>query len=865
MQAMSRLGREAAGTDGLILALHDIGPDAAPLVGHKAFRLGRLIQAGYRVPSGFCITARSGTRLSAAQAEAIVSAWRAAGYRAAAIRSSATEEDGHEASWAGVFPTVLPVLDERGLLAAVEHCLGALHGPEAIRYRGTAGRASRLPGMAVLVHELVEADVAGILFTANPVTGAADEMVVNAVPGLGEPLAAGRVTGDSFVLARDGRVKTATVSPKPAMLTVRGEVAIDGGRRDRPVLTPPQLTRLSRLAEGIERMFGCPQDIEFAVSGDDIQILQARPITGMARQDAAAELDAYVAAERDRLRRRVDDLRRQGRLVGHDAVFSNGNIGELLPTPTPMSFALFQEIFSGVEGAIVRGRRGLGYRLADDAAVGLFELVCGQPRFNVEVDAGTFDIGLPLAVDELLAEVAADPDRANYPEFGLYRQDLSLAEAEARHGREEGQRLHARLRGFRRAMAAKAGTLLAEFAVMREPLLRRDLAAARSMVAAAEHLPTAELIGAFHAAIGRLKRESCTVFVTVARLGFFFADLVRGGLARHLGDGGLAAPVLQGLDGSRITEQALDLGRLAAGQIGRADFLAAYGHMAVNELEVALPRLTETPETVDRLLAELARSGRRPVADFRRLRRTRLEAEADLRRRLAAAGVAEDEVADLFADLALAQALLPLRETVKYYFAADYAALRAILRTLNRRLGWAEDDIFHLHPAEVTAAAFASAPAIAETIAGRRRERRLAEMLARQRRVPAVVFASRLDALGAWPESRPLSRLNGTPVAPGTAVGKARLLDDHGLKAGCEGVRGDEIIVARSANLGLAPTLRVAAGLVVEVGGVLAHAACQARESGIPAVVLANATAVLRDGMTIRIDGHTGLVEPLEG
>ncbi len=77
-------------------------------------------------------------------------------------------------------------------------------------------------------------------------------------------------------------------------------------------------------------------------------------------------------------------------------------------------------------------------------------------------------------------------------------------------------------------------------------------------------------------------------------------------------------------------------------------------------------------------------------------------------------------------------------------------------------------------------------------------------------------------------------------------------------------MHGDEIIVARSANLGLAPFLRMAAGLIVEVGGVLAHAACQARESGIPAIVLPNATLTLRDGMAVRLDGDIGLVELLE-
>jgi rifampicin phosphotransferase len=868
--ASPRTGRTLdAGPNSLILPLHQIDPGAASLVGRKAFRLGRLIHAGYRVPSGFCLTARAippgdQAGLSEAEAEAILAAWRASGFRVAAVRSSATEEDDDDASWAGVFPTVLPVKDEDGLLAAIELCLRALHCSDAARYRAASAGRRHAPGMAVLVHELVEADAAGILFTANPVTGSADEMVVNVVPGLGEPLAAGRVTGDSFVLDRDGRIKTAILSTKNAMLTADGEVSLGADRRDRPTLTQPQLGRLSQLAAGVERIFGCPQDIEFAVRGDEIHFLQARPITGAVLRDSPEAIDAYVASERDRLRARLAELRRSGRLAGRDAILSNGNIGELLPTPTPMSFALFQEIFTSNGGAVVRGRRRLGYQLADDAAVALLELVCGQPRFNLEIDAGTFDIGLPLEIDELLKETTADPSRANYPEFGLYRQYLSWEEAKERFGHMEGGRRHIHMRRFRRVMIDNARAILAEFSLKEEPALRRNLKACRSLIAAADATPTGELINAFRAAAGRLKRDSCAVFVAVARLGFYFADLVRSRMERLLGDGALATPLLQGLKGSRITEQALDLGRLAEGRINQAEFLQAYGHMALNELELTSPRLAETPEALDRLLANLTRCGRRPSEDFNQLHQARLDAEADLRRRLARAAPNGDEAAELFVDLELAQALLPLRETVKYYFAAEYAVIRAVLKTLNRRLEWAEDDIFHLRPDEIESA-FAHRAKMSEIVARRRRERRLAKTLESQRRIPAVIFASRLEAVGAWPEAPGFCGLSGVPVAPGVAIGKVRLLDDRSFEAGCADLRGDEIIVARSASLGLAPAFRVASGLVLEVGGVLAHAACQARESGIPAVVLANATAILRDGMTIRIDGSAGSIEPLDG
>lgn len=858
------------GAADIILDLGEVGQGSAPLVGRKACHLGMLLNAGFSVPRGFCVTTEvfrscASGRLPLELREAIVTAWRRAGFRVAAVRSSATEEDGREASWAGIFPTVLPVNDEESLLAAVQECFQALHASEAVRYRRMVGDAQDTPAMAVLVQELVDAEAAGIMFTTHPVTGAREDILINSIPGLGEPLASGRMTGDSFIIGRDGRVKAETLTSKPFMLTGRGEVPLCGLHRERSSLTAAQLARLSRLALEIEAMFGCPQDIEFAIAGDLIYLLQARPIARVpaARATEAAEADAYIERERRSLAKRVAELRRQGRLSGADAVFSNGNIGELLPTPTPMSFGVFRAIFAGRCGAIVEGRRRLGYRLADDAAEPLYELICGQPSFNVEIDARTFDIGLPLDVADILARIAEDPTRANYPEFGLYRQCYSLAEAVTLYGAVEGSQIHAESRRIRTGMVEAAAAFLASFTGELELGLSRGLDAARQAIAAAPALADAELIDEFHARIAHLKGESCILFVMAARLGFFFADMVRWRLEQHLGSAALAAPLLQGLDGSRITGQALDLERLAHDRIGRPAFLESYGHMSVNELELSLPRLAEEPEALELLVRDMARSGRRPAEEFHCQQRQRLAAEADLGRRLAAAGVTNQEAAELAADLRLAQAFLPLRETVKYYYAAEYAVIRTVLREINRRLAWAEDDIFYLFPEELTQC-FAATDTLARLIRGRRHDHHIARLLARQGRVPAVVFASRLEAVGMPPETAASRQLRGAPVAAGKAVGVVRLLDHPDFQSASMDLRGNEVIVTRSANLGLAPLLRMAAGLVVEVGGILAHAACQARESGIPAVVLAGATAALRDGVMVRIDGGTGLVEVLD-
>jgi rifampicin phosphotransferase len=852
----------------LIRDLADIGESDAALVGGKAYPLAVLMRRGFRVPKGFCITAEAfrlagggDAELAAVSAnialppllrELIAAAWREAGLGVAAVRSSAAEEDGREASWAGIFPTELVVEDEAALIAAVERCFRSVHAPEAKAYRSHATNSPR-PAMAILVQQLVEADAAGMVFTSNPVSGARDEIVINAVHGLGSALAAGTVSGDTFIVDREGRIKSQSVCAKQVRVTRRGEITVPREQQKIPAVCSRAIAALAKLAIEIEDIFGCPQDIEFAIAGDSISVLQSRPITGLPRD--AGEVNAFIGRERHRLQQRIAELRRERKLRGADVVFSNGNVGELLPTPTPMSFGIFREIFAGRNGAIVAGRCALGYELSEHAAEALYELICGQPYFNLEVDAGTFDIGVAIDVDEIIRRVSDDPTLANYPEFGLYQQafdsNSTLCEVAAR-ARESTQRFHA-------TMAAKAQELLQRFTGEIEPALCRSVVEARQSLDG--ELSIAQLIAAIGRRIDALKRGSCVQFVMAARLGFFFAEMVRSRLTHYGLDPALTPQLLQGLEGSRITHQALDLERLASGEMTREAFLDIYGHLASNELEISLPRLAEDPSALDCLLQDLTASGRHPSEDFQQQQRRRAVGESELERRLARAQVPAEDITSIHIDLHLAQVFLPLRETVKYYYAAEYAVIRSLLLRLNRALGWQQDDIFYLLPEEIPQCAAHSAELKAR-VAERRHERQLASRIARQHSLPAVIFGSRLEEIGARRESVAAQRLTGTPVAAGCAVGVVRLVDCADTAA-LKNMRGDEIIVARSANLGLAPVMRMSAGLIVEVGGVLAHAACQARESGIPAVVLPNAMLVLRNGMKVRLDGSTGNIELL--
>lgn len=857
-----------------VLALSAISTEDRGRVGNKAWRLAWLARAGLPVPPGFCIAADAFAADSADPfaddfdplAAAITLAYRQLGSPLVAVRSSAADEDLAEHSGAGVYTTLLNVRGEAALLDAVRTCRAN---------RQTSAHDRNPAALAVLVHTQVDAEAAGVMFTADPLSGCTERRVINVVHGLGEPLAAGRVSGDTFHVSPAGALLHQQIRRKDTMLTRTGIQPVPPGRRQRPTLTAAELRRLAGLAAEVERHFGEPSigrngaiargiDIEFAFVGGHPILLQARPIPARLIKDGqtppdAAVLQDYVHGELQKLSADATLLRTSGRVTGRDIVWSAGNIRELLPTPSRFSFALFSHIFAGRRGAIAEGRRRLGYRLGPQAGDDLFALIAGQPYFNLEIDAATYDVGVALPIERLLAAVEARPAAANYPELGLYPDTLATTPG----GRAAALR-------FRQSMLDQASRQRRRFAALLRWLEQRRAAP----VGSADPVAADALQAAIAVQLRQLRQLGIR-FVIAARFGFFFADLARRrllALSRNQAAGQRRyARLLQGLPGSAITEQTHDLERLASGQLDPAEFLTRHGHLARNELELSLPRLAEHGEDVAAMVAELRAGGRSPRAEFARQQAQRQRCERGLRRYLA---TRPDEYADLVAELGAAQHYLPLRETLKYHLAIHYAQLRTLLLALAHNLNWPADSLFQLEPQEVVAlpadaTGRASMRALSEQ---RRNERTLARRLAQQRPPPTVIFANRPELGGPGTASDAAHdggrqcELHAEPIAPGHAEGIVRVirLDDEPTTAGRQSrlsaVSGHEILVAPSANLGLAPLFRSAAGVIVEVGGVLAHCACQAREAGIPALVLADATRLLHDGDRVRLDAEHGLV-----
>lgn len=278
----------------------------AEQVGAKAANISQ-IAADFKVPCGFTLSVEAFSRWSEPGRlkqsgktdienvpddfkEHVANAYRQLGETvgeetpAVAVRSSATDEDSAGASFAGQHDTYLNITGEDAISAAIVKCWNSLQNPEAIAYRESAGIALDGARMAVLVQHLVASDTSGIVFSANPITGNRDEVMLNMSWGLGESIVGGMVTPDTFIVSKgDFKITSETIAEKMLMTvsTLDGTKEVDVPRimRSAPSASPEQVIEAAKMATALEEQLGWPVDAEFAFHGADLFLLQARPIT----------------------------------------------------------------------------------------------------------------------------------------------------------------------------------------------------------------------------------------------------------------------------------------------------------------------------------------------------------------------------------------------------------------------------------------------------------------------------------------------------------------------------------------------------------------------------------------------------------
>ena len=246
--------------------------------------------------SGRCRTGsarRCGRRRFPRRSEEVARRYAELGEPPVAVRSSALGEDSREATFAGQQETYLWVRGAEGVCDAVRDCWVSLYSPPAITYRARLGTAAGEPAMGVAVQQMVDAEISGVMFTCNPVSGDPSMVAINASWGLGTAVVGGETTPDDFLVSKvTGEVVRRTVNAKEVEYVPdaagRGTVRVDvpDERRTEACLHEQHLTALVDLARRVERHYGSHQDVEWALARgrrlpDALAVLQARPVTAV--------------------------------------------------------------------------------------------------------------------------------------------------------------------------------------------------------------------------------------------------------------------------------------------------------------------------------------------------------------------------------------------------------------------------------------------------------------------------------------------------------------------------------------------------------------------------------------------------------
>jgi rifampicin phosphotransferase len=855
----------------LVSWLHELGKEGAR-AGGKGANLGELLRAGLPVPPGFVVTtdayrlfvaanslqpeierlardappgdmaalegaARAvaalfaGGAMPAAVTTAVREAYARLGEPPAAVRSSATAEDLPGASFAGQMETYLNVRGAEAVLAAVRRCWASLWTARALSYRANQGIAPAAVSLAVVVQELLAADAAGVLFTADPVNGRRDRMVIDAVWGLGEALVGGQVTPDHWVAdARTGAVQEARVARK-AVMTVRREegtvlLPVPADLQEQPVLSPAQVEALVELGRRAAALYGTPQDVEWVLARGRPYLVQSRPITSLfplprPEPPASAGERVYVCV----------------------------NILQGLVAPfTPMGLAAFRAVGRGVARLVgVRVRRG--------EAPPAFKVAAGRLYFDVTPvlhnrTTRTVILGASGAIDRQVPAILRF----------LVERDRQLAAPGPFPFRPHPGFLLRKLAQFCR------GALFPDSA--RARVLARTEARVRALEQRADALRGVDERRRFaEDVLPTLGPEVLSHFLPLVGAAGLAVVLARAALRAWLGDAAALQPLLRALPHNPTTEMDLALWGVAlrlkdegvapsADHPAVRDFLARYGHRAAREIDLGVPRWREDPE---------------PVLNVLRTYLTHPE-EADPERHFREGAARADETAAGLVErvrrekgrlraawlrflLRRVRALAGLRECPKFYAVRVLAAVRRALAGAGAELVAAghldrAEDVFFLDPADLGAAHDLRAVAAANRADYERESSR--------RAVPRVLTSTG-ETFYTAPTTTP-GVLVGTAASAGVYEGRVRVVFDPRAA----GLEPGEVLVAPGTDPAWTPLFLSAGALVMEIGGVMSHGSVVAREYGIPAVVgVAGATQQLRTGQRVRVDGENGQVVPL--
>jgi pyruvate,water dikinase len=811
-----------------ILFFDEITDANAGLVGGKGLSLGQSARAGLPVPKGFVVTtqayrrlAERGIRADTGFVRAVAGAYENLGGGLVAVRSSATGEDAADTSFAGQQETILGVQGNEAIIDAIERCWRSLFTDRAVAYREKQHVDATTLAMAVVVQQLVPAEAAGVLFTRDPLDAEGKRMLAEASWGLGEVVVSGRVQPDRFTLDRaTGAVLDRKLGSKAVRVTAKGEEHVPPEQQRQFCLGDGQLSQLAELGRKVEAFYGDARDVEWAFANGGFHLLQARPIT------------VAGAAEREQVRQAViAELKAKADPRG--TAWVRYNLSEVLPEPTPMTWAVVQRLLAA-DGGFGAMNRDLGAK--PDPALGSlsgFDLVAGRPMANLSrlprMQFASPPFEYPLGTYKQDPRKALNPAPTLNPLAGkgCFFGILSLPGTVMKLTRMMGA-TKKQMEEFPQKFEAEVSPA---FAARAKQALAQDWS----------KIPTAALASELYAWVDLTLVE----FARQSLKPTVFADLAWNELFETL------KPKL-GEERARVAVGELSLGAappgdanlavgirdLASGFVTRAEFLEKFGHRGTNEMELAQPRWSEAPQELDKLVR--VAKGREP---------TSIAVDVD---KIADEAKLGGPFRDQFkVKVQRLRTFLGLREAGKHYLLMGYAVIRRALVELDRRF-MLNGGIWFLTPSDLPD--LIAGKDLSAKIAAARKKRQTELSL----EVPPVLFSDDLDAIGrALPETAGGDKLEGVPLSAGVAEGPALVLTEPAAAP----PEGGYVLVCPSTDPAWVPLFVHAKALVMETGGVLSHGAIVAREFGLPAVAgLPGATTRIQTGQMLRVDGGRGTV-----
>ena len=862
-------------TEQYVLDLQETGEMLVAVVGGKGAQLAELSRIdGVRVPAGFCVTTdafrrimaevpsaseslerlsrlnpddREAIRALSAEirrtidavaipgdlATAITRALARFGEQAAyAVRSSATAEDLPTASFAGQQDTYLNVTGPAAILQHISRCWASLFNERAVLYRLRNGIDHRGVHMAVVVQQMVFPQAAGILFTADPVTGNRKVATVDASFGLGEALVSGLVNPDVFKV-RDGEVVAKAVATKQLAVEARPaggthEVAIEAQHQTQPALTDTQVVRLVQLGRRIEAHFGRPQDIEWCLVDGGFQIVQSRPVTTLFPVPESGDQEHHVYIS-----------------VGHQQMMTDAM--------KPLGISMWQlTAMAPMHEAGGRLFVDATKRLASPASrAGLLDVVRRSDPLTADALETVLDSGF----------IPTLPDGGpGGPPFGSAPAPIETDPAIVTELIERSQTSIAALR---RDIRTKTGPALFDLLLEAFQEHKRVLGDPLSMQAIMAGMEATwwlndqlqEWLGEKNAADtltlsapGNITSEMGLALLDVADAIRPHPEVVA--FLQHVQDDGFLDE-LPKLAGGTEARQAIEA------------YLDRYGMRCVGEIDITRPRWRERPATLVPVILDNVRNFE-PGAAKRRFEQGRQEAQKkaqEVLERLRALPDGEHKANETKRMIDRVRTFIGYREYPKYFIISRYFVYKQALLEEAGRLVQAsvlpeKEDVFYL-----TFQEFRDVVRSNQVDHELIRQRKDAFRSYRALTPPRVLTSDGEVIDGAYRrDDVPAGALIGLPVSAGTIEGRARVILDMAQAD----IEPGDILVTAHTDPSWTPLFVAIAGLVTEVGGLMTHGAVIAREYGLPAVVgVVDATRLIPDGQRIRVHGSDGYVEIL--